>query len=348
MTLNQHEKGALQSTSQMVRRIVNHEVKNTLLSIDLEASELFHGGKDRTAHRSDMHHLFLSLSSLREAIDSFNQRLTTEFHDDQNVSIIKELDRDEIPLKAERLRSAATRLSDRWKGARDSKSNLRNIRRTAYRVSSMVDALVKVFSHDIDPLQLSPMQINTVLEDVISALPVNRRSQVYIQADAVPAIFANPTLVFIAISNLVLNGLQHTQQGVEPKVEIEVQLTQLEALIADYPITDALPDVGQLPLDWLIVFVKDNGLGVPENRKASVFRPLVRLDASGRRIHLEDGPSVDDNTEARGKGIGLTLVKLAAEKHSGVVSLNARGGGGTVALFAIPANGPLHAQRARQ
>ncbi len=71
-----------------------------------------------------------------------------------------------------------------------------------------------------------------------------------------------------------------------------------------------------------IVEIADRGPGIPEYAKQKVFERFysLRHHSSGRK----------------GTGLGLTLVKEAAELHGGSVALEAREGGGTLARLVLP------------
>ena len=71
------------------------------------------------------------------------------------------------------------------------------------------------------------------------------------------------------------------------------------------------------------VRVCDRGPGVPETMRERIFEPFFRLPG-----HAE---------QAGGVGLGLSLVKQIAERHGGQVRCEARAGGGSCFLLALPA-----------
>ena len=71
------------------------------------------------------------------------------------------------------------------------------------------------------------------------------------------------------------------------------------------------------------VKVCDRGPGVPETMRERIFEPFFRLPG-----HAE---------QAGGVGLGLSLVKQIAERHGGQVRCEARAGGGSCFLLALPA-----------
>ena len=70
------------------------------------------------------------------------------------------------------------------------------------------------------------------------------------------------------------------------------------------------------------VMICDRGPGVPETMRERIFEPFFRLPG-----HAE---------QAGGVGLGLSLVKQIAERHGGQVRCEARDGGGSCFLLALP------------
>ena len=71
------------------------------------------------------------------------------------------------------------------------------------------------------------------------------------------------------------------------------------------------------------IVVEDEGPGIPDEDRARVFEPFVRLESSR-------------NAETGGSGLGLTLVKAIAEGHGGAVTLQNRREGGLRASLRLP------------
>jgi two-component system osmolarity sensor histidine kinase EnvZ len=71
------------------------------------------------------------------------------------------------------------------------------------------------------------------------------------------------------------------------------------------------------------VFVDDDGPGIPEGARISVFDPFFRLDASRSR-------------STGGSGLGLTIVKQIADAHGSSVGLGTSPEGGLRASVAFP------------
>jgi signal transduction histidine kinase len=105
----------------------------------------------------------------------------------------------------------------------------------------------------------------------------------------------HPEALFRAVRNLIENAIRHTPNG--GSVDVEVW-------------TDC------------VVRVLDDGPGVPESERESIFGRFWRRDRH----------------EAGGRGLGLAIVARVAEAHGGSITVeNRRGGGATFTLRLQPA-----------
>ena len=75
---------------------------------------------------------------------------------------------------------------------------------------------------------------------------------------------------------------------------------------------------------FLVYYVKDNGLGIPEAYHQRVFTAFSRLHAN----------------VAQGEGIGLALVRRMVERHGGKIWLQSAAGAGSTFFVALPAPAP--------
>ena len=75
--------------------------------------------------------------------------------------------------------------------------------------------------------------------------------------------------------------------------------------------------------DKLMIYVDDDGPGIPEKTIDSMFEPFSRGDASRNRA-------------TGGSGLGLTLARAIARDHGGDIILKNRENGGLRATLMLP------------
>ncbi|MBA4301105.1 MAG: two-component sensor histidine kinase [Cyclobacterium sp.] len=114
--------------------------------------------------------------------------------------------------------------------------------------------------------------------------------------DEFPQIMANPYLLSIAIKNLLENSLKYSSNG-----SCQVILRNEEKC--------------------LVLQVKDQGIGIPEEDQQRIFEPFYRGKNKGF---------------AKGTGVGLTLVKRIADLHKTSISIDSEIGMGTTVTIRFP------------
>jgi signal transduction histidine kinase len=86
---------------------------------------------------------------------------------------------------------------------------------------------------------------------------------------------------------------------------------------------EAMPGGGVLTVrlvregDEAVITVEDTGGGIPEEARASIFKPFF-------------------STKPRGTGLGLAIAKQSVEAHGGSISYESRLGEGTVFTVRVP------------
>jgi len=142
------------------------------------------------------------------------------------------------------------------------------------------------------------VDLNAVVEDVLRTFgPMidPRRASVRV-AGRLPTVKGDAVLIGEVLGNLVSNGLKFNRSE-RPQVEI--------GSIA-----------GEVPT----IYVRDNGIGIPEQYHQEVFAIFRRLNS--RR-------------EYEGSGAGLTIARKIIESHGGRVWLESEPGRGTTFFFTL-------------
>ncbi len=142
---------------------------------------------------------------------------------------------------------------------------------------------------------------------------------VTVRVGHLPAAPVSAAPLELAVANFVSNAIKYRDPAADaPWVEVR-------AWTAYAPGPGPSPDSGQAAgRAEVVVQVADNGLGVPEERRAHLFR-------RGFRAHT------DTVTEVEGTGLGLSIVKDAADAVGGRVWAEFPAHGGSCFALALPA-----------
>jgi two-component system, OmpR family, sensor kinase ParS len=133
------------------------------------------------------------------------------------------------------------------------------------------------------------------LRQVVALCPPHEKAVSTVQQDGIETAWMEPRLMELALSNLLANALRYARQ----RVTITVMRDQ----------------------DTYRLVVEDDGKGIPEVDRTSIFRAFTRLDDSRNR-------------DTGGFGLGLAIVARIAALHRGrvVAETSASLGGAKLAL----------------
>lgn len=146
-----------------------------------------------------------------------------------------------------------------------------------------------------DVIELAPM-----FEEVFADLaPLAEKRGISLKCDGDGTIIGSDTLIYRMLFNLTENAIRYNR----PNESVRVCVTERN---------------GQI-----FIRVRDNGNGIPEKYRESVFQPFFRVDKSRSR-------------EYGGVGLGLALVREIALLHGGRVLAEESTENGTVMLVILP------------
>lgn len=129
-------------------------------------------------------------------------------------------------------------------------------------------------------------------------------------SDDVPAVFADENRLIQILHNLVGNAIKFTLTG-------EVIVSAAEKG------------------DLLYISVADTGIGIPQDKLASIFNRFEQVDASTTR-------------EFGGTGLGLAITKQLIELQGGSISVDSRLGQGATFTFSLPISHERPTELAKQ
>ncbi|MAQ15618.1 MAG: cyanobacterial phytochrome A [Sandaracinus sp.] len=129
-----------------------------------------------------------------------------------------------------------------------------------------------------------------------------------VESTTLPRVHADSAMLLEVYTNLISNALKYSDED-RPRVEVGA----ITRDSADYPERAGKADV--------VLFVRDDGIGIPEDYHEDVFRIFKRLH-----------PAED---YGGGTGAGLTIVQRIIDKHDGVLFFDSTPGEGTTFYFTL-------------
>jgi len=112
-------------------------------------------------------------------------------------------------------------------------------------------------------------------------------------------VHGNERLLQQALHNLIENAVKYTPPGGWVRVSLH-----------NHP-------------SWVDAIVADNGIGIPPSKQENLFRPFYRV----KDVRM---------AEVEGTGLGLSLVKMVANRHEGSISLFSAPDRGTLFRLRLP------------
>ena len=182
---------------------------------------------------------------------------------------------------------------------------LKTIQRHTERLNSLLeDLLVLSRLESISPgLHRESTDLNTLLGSIMDDYRARPLGQEHILAftpdPAVGFLAIDPLKLTQVVENLLDNALKYTPKG--SRIELSAQPQGAD----------------------IVVYLRDNGQGIPEVDLPHIFERFYRVDKGRSR-------------EKGGTGLGLSIVKHIVQLHGGRVWVESKEGQGTSFFFSLP------------
>jgi signal transduction histidine kinase len=138
---------------------------------------------------------------------------------------------------------------------------------------------------------LDRIELEPLLRELVETYPMFAPDQAEISLlNSLPAVRGNAAMLSQIFSNLIGNAVKFVSPGHKPKIFIS----------------------SECDAEWVRIFVQDFGIGIPADQHEKIFGIFQRVELS-----------------YPGTGIGLAVVKKAAERMRGKVGLTSEVGRGT-------------------
>ncbi len=176
------------------------------------------------------------------------------------------------------------------------------IQSAVLRLSGIIDALLRLSRAGRIEYHCQSLDLQAVVERVIAALhgSISAKGASVRIAGPLPRVWGDAAAIEQIFANLIGNAVTYLDPARPGEIEVgsEAETT---------------------PGQW-VLYVRDNGLGIPQAQQDKVFLAFQRLH-----------PGV-----AEGEGIGLALVRRVVERHQGRVWLQSAAGVGSTFYVALP------------
>ena len=185
---------------------------------------------------------------------------------------------------------------------------LRRISAAALRNDALIRDLLefgRLAHRDVPVTTIDPRRVAEAVVEEVQEEAQKRHATIRIGSDGWPMILANATLLRQIFGNLLGNALKYVRSDREPCIELN----------------------GRRENGCAMLSVKDNGPGIPPESQTRIFEPFTR---------------VIDAAETEGTGMGLAIVRKAAERMNGKAGVKSDPGEGSCFWVQLPLAPPVN------
>lgn len=185
------------------------------------------------------------------------------------------------------------------------------------RMGSLIDDLLSYSQVSLRPRSFEEVDINQVIDLVLNDLDLEIDLKgAKIKVAKLCVVQGHHRQLQQAFHNLLANALKYSRPDVAP--EIEIFCKKVKGREISFP----LPGEEKEKTFWLIQ-VADNGIGFEQRDAERIFNVFTRLHG---------------NSEYRGTGVGLSIVRKVIENHNGYITAKGLPGEGSVFEIYLPAD----------
>ena len=198
------------------------------------------------------------------------------------------------PLRA--MQSFASFVVDEYGSKLDPRglNYLQQIIRSAVRLDRLIQDVLSYTRVLHSKLPVELVDLDTLVRDMIETIPNSQPIKPEIQVKGtLPKVAGNEALLAQCVSNLLSNGVKFVSPGTTPHLEVSAEVMKDGSIR---------------------VWFKDNGIGIAPENHTRIFRLFERIHPT---------------TEYEGTGIGLTIVRKAAERMGAQVGFDSEPGKGS-------------------
>lgn len=190
----------------------------------------------------------------------------------------------------------------------EARDKLDRIRRAARRLHQLIDSLFEVARAGREIGEVSEVSLADCFEDALEALqgPI-RDAKAHIEVTSeLPSVWGDRTRLAQVLQNLLGNAIKYSSgAGRTPRVEVGARVEESSDVVA--------------------LWIRDNGIGIPEDQHQRIFQLFRRLHRDG---------------EYEGTGVGLSIVQRVVHAHGGDIAVTSAPGEGSCFTIRLPRHPP--------
>ena len=192
-------------------------------------------------------------------------------------------------------------------------AKLQTLMRLTQRMEDLINSLLHFSRLGRIELLLRNTDLNQIISQVESVVKISQPDTsiaIHIPRP-LPAIYCDPVQINELFTNLISNAIKYNDRS---EKQIEIGYLTMAELPEQNPISKTSTSV-------LVLYVKDNGIGIRAKHLDSVFRIFKRLHGQSHY--------------GGGTGVGLTIAKKIVERHGGKIWVESIYGQGSTFYFTL-------------
>ncbi len=197
----------------------------------------------------------------------------------------------------------------------DGVSKLQTLVNLTQRMETLINSLLHFSRLGRMELSLQKTDLNELLQHVIDILRINlKEATVDIRIPrTLPSVRCDPVQVNEVFSNLIGNAIKYNDKADR---WVEIGFLDLDSLEERNIQEDEATESS------VVLYVRDNGIGIREKHLEAIFRIFKRLHGPGQY--------------GGGTGAGLTIARKIVERHGGKIWVESTYGQGSTFYFTLP------------
>ena len=185
--------------------------------------------------------------------------------------------------------------------------------RLTQRMNTLIESLLQFSQIGRVNLAMKTVDLNAAVSEIVDDLRVSiQQANATVTVHDLPTMYCDSVRVGQIFYNLIANAIKYNTHATKM---VKVGVYRLAELAPEW-----LPPNDRIPTEP-IFYVRDNGIGIPEQQYDMVFRMF-------KRLHGRD-------QYGGGTGVGLAIVKKIVERHDGALWLHSTVGVGTTFFFTL-------------